>query len=64
MITSPINSANRQAMVDAFGALERILDADVMVYYGEIIDGAEADVKQIIEQICNDGKNMKRCTFF
>lgn len=56
MITSPINSANRQAMVDAFGALERILDADVMVYYGEIIDGAEADVKQIIEQICNDGK--------
>lgn len=56
MITSPINSANRQAMVDAFGALEKILDADVMVYYGEIIDGVEADVKQIIEQICNDGK--------
>ena len=56
MITSPINCANRQAMVDAFDALEKILDADVMVYYGEIIDGVEADVKQIIEQICNDGK--------
>lgn len=55
MITSPINSANRQAMVDAFNALEKILDADVMVYYGELIDGVEADVKQIIEQIYHDG---------
>lgn len=55
MINSPINNANRQAMEDAFYALERILDADVMVYYGELIDGVEADVKQIIEAICNDG---------
>lgn len=56
MITSPINSANRQAMENSFSALEKVLDADVMVYYGELIDGVEADVKQIIEQICHDGK--------
>ena len=55
MINSPINKANRQAMEDAFCTLEKILDADVMVYYGELIDGVEADVKQIIEAICNDG---------
>ncbi|MBR4289979.1 MAG: hypothetical protein IKT52_04990 [Oscillospiraceae bacterium] len=56
MITSPINSANRQAIENSFSALEKVLDADVMVYYGELIDGVEADVKQIIEQICHDGK--------
>ena len=55
MINSPINKVNRQAMEDAFCALEKILDADVMVYYGELIDGVEADVKQIIEAICKDG---------
>ena len=55
MINSPINKVNRKAMEDAFCALEKILDADVMVYYGELIDGVEADVKQIIEAICKDG---------
>ena len=34
----------------------RILNADVFVYYGELIDGVEANVKQIIEQICSDGQ--------
>ena len=55
MINSPINTANRQAMLDAFCTLENALNADVMVYFGEIIDGVEADVKQIIEQIIRDG---------
>ena len=55
MINSPINKANQQAMEAAFCTLEKSLDADVMVYYGELIDGVEADVKQIIEAICKDG---------
>lgn len=54
MIQSPINTSNRQAMEDAFNALEEKLNADVFVYYGELIDGVEADVKQIIEQICKE----------
>ena len=41
-------------MEDAFNALEEKLNADVFVYYGELIDGVEADVKQIIEQICKE----------
>ena len=54
MIQSPINTSNRQAMEDSFNALEEKLNADVFVYYGELIDGVEADVKQIIEQICKE----------
>lgn len=56
MINSPINTSNHQAMENAFNALEAKVDADVFVYYGELIDGVEADVKQIIEQICKDGQ--------
>ena len=56
MIVSPINDSNRKAMEDALSNLERILNADVFVYYGELIDGVEANVKQIIEQICSDGQ--------
>ena len=55
MIVSPINDSNRKAMENALSNLERILNADVFVYYGELIDGVEANVKQIIEQICCDG---------
>ena len=56
MIVSPINDSNRKAMENALSNLERILNADVFVYYGELIDGVEANVKQIVEQICSDGQ--------
>ena len=56
MIVSPINDSNRKAMENALSNFERILNADVFVYYGELIDGVEANVKQIIEQICSDGQ--------
>lgn len=56
MINSPINICNRQAIVTALHELEIKLNADVLVYYGELIDGVEANVKQIVEQICNDGE--------
>lgn len=55
MINSPINDSNRQAMVNAFNVLEQTFNADVLIYYGELIDGVEANVKQIIEGICRDG---------
>lgn len=56
MIASPINESNRKAMADSLSNLESTLNADVFVYYGELIDGVEANVKQIIEQICSDGQ--------
>ena len=55
MIASPINESNRKAMADSLSNLENTLNADVFVYYGELIDGVKANVKQIIEQICSDG---------
>ena len=45
MITSPINKSTQQVLTDAFAALETILDADV---------------KQIIEQICHDGNKHEK----
>ena len=62
MITSPINESNKTAMRFSFNELEKVLAADVLVYYGELIDGAEAEVKQIIEEMCSDGqKHEKIC---
>ena len=54
MINSPVTTSNRQAMQNAFNTLEEKLNADVFVYYGDLVDGVEADVKQIVEQICNE----------
>ena len=62
MINSPITDANRLAMEIAFKDLEQSLDADVMVYYGELIDGVEANVKQIIETLYRDNdRHEKLC---
>ena len=60
MINSPINNANREAMIIALKELENKLNADVLVYYGELLDGIEASIKQIIEQICNDGEKHEK----
>jgi len=54
MIKSPINESNNAAIQMSFSMLERTLDADVFVYYGELFDGIEADVKKIIEEIAHD----------
>lgn len=54
MIKSPINESNNAAMQMSFSMLERTLDADVFVYFGELFDGIEADVKKIIEEIACD----------
>lgn len=56
LIDSPITLSNRQAMIHAFDNLEHTLHADVLVYYGGLVDGVEATVKKIIEAICKDGK--------
>lgn len=62
MIKSPIGQLNLDAMTNAFKDLELQLDADVLVFFGEIVDGIEANIKQIVEQICNDEqKHDKLC---
>ena len=62
MIKSPIGQLNLDAMTNAFNDLELQLDADVLVFFGEIVDGIEANIKQIVEQICSDEqKHDKLC---
>ena len=58
MIQSPINTSNRQAMEDAFNALEEKLNADVFVYYGELIDGVEAESNRLLSKFAKRIKSI------
>ena len=51
MIISPIDNSNKDLIRQAHAALERILNADVFVYYGGLIDGGERTVRKIIEDL-------------
>ena len=59
MVISPIDNSNKDLIRQAHAALERILDADVFVYYGGLIDGGERTVRKIIEDLSKD-PNKKR----
>lgn len=54
MVISPIDNSNKDLIRQAHAALERILDADVFVYYGGLIDGGERTVRKIIEDLSKD----------
>lgn len=54
MIISPIDNSNKELIRQAHADLERILDADVFVYYGGLIDGGERTVRKIIEDLSKD----------
>jgi len=54
MILSPISESNRVMMSDALKELETFLSADVLVYYGGLVDGAEQTVRKIVEELNED----------
>ncbi len=54
MIISPIDNSNKDLIKQAHDNLEKILDADVFVYYGGLIDGGERTVRKIIEDLAKD----------
>ena len=54
MIISPIDNSNKDLIRQAHDNLEKILDADVFVYYGGLIDGGERTVRKIIEDLAKD----------
>ena len=54
MIISPIDNSNKDLIRQAHANLEKILDADVFVYYGGLIDGGERTVRKIIEDLAKD----------
>ena len=48
---NPIDEAARQLLIDKLSALEDYLNADVIVYYGEIFASVEVTIKQIVEDL-------------
>lgn len=54
MIISPIDNSNKDLIKQEHDNLEKILDADVFVYYGGLIDGGERTVRKIIEDLAKD----------
>ena len=56
-MTSPIDLSTQKEMKQALNAIEMHLDADVLVYYGELVDGAEQTVRKIIEELKRNGEN-------
>ena len=50
-MANQLESLNKSLMGMLLTQLEEKLDADVFVYYGEIINGVERDVKDIIEDL-------------
>lgn len=55
MATS-LEQMNKDKMMENLINLEKKLDADIFVYYGEIMNGVEGDVKSIIEDLVKDNK--------
>ena len=51
MIGSPITESNKKIIQTAHAILEKYLDADVLVYFGELVDGVETDVRKIVEDL-------------
>ena len=51
-----LENLSREAVSQLFDKIEKKLDADVFTYYGEIINGVERQVKEIIEDLAKDPK--------
>lgn len=56
MVNNPLESMNTTTMKTILNELEKKLNADVLVYYGEILDGIEGLVKAIIEELSKDAQ--------
>lgn len=53
-MVNQLEKLNKELMTSLLKDLENKLDADVFTYYGEIVNGVERDVKDIIEELKKD----------
>ena len=53
-MTSPIDSMLSKSLTDGLFKIEKYLNADVIVYYGEIPDSIDAQMKVLIEELHSD----------
>lgn len=55
-MVNKLEKLSRDAVADFLAKLEDKLNADVFTYYGEIVNGVERQVKEIIEDLSKDSK--------
>lgn len=55
-MVNKLERLNQSAVSDLLAKLETKLNADVFTYYGEIVNGVEREVKDIIENLAKDDK--------
>lgn len=59
MLKRPIEVASRNELMRLLGELETYLDADVISYYGEIVNDTASNLKYVIEQLCGNNEHKK-----
>lgn len=59
MLKRPIEVASRNELMRLLGELEAYLDADVISYYGEIVNDSASNLKYVIEQLRGDNEHKK-----
>lgn len=53
MLNRPLEMENQAIMIKALTDLEKYLKADILVFYGPIVNGADSEIKDIIERLPN-----------
>lgn len=53
MLNRPLEMENQAIMIKALTDIEKYLKADVLVFYGPIVNGADSEIKDIIERLPN-----------
>lgn len=53
MLNRPLEMENTDIMKRSLNDLEKYLKADILVYYGPIVNGADSEIKDIIENLPN-----------
>lgn len=60
-MTNPIDYAARELISEKLNDLEAYLKADVIVYYGDIFDSVEVEMKKIVEELQEQEQPNKIC---
>lgn len=64
MLKRPIENASRNELMRLIGDLESHLEADVISYYGEIMNDSAANLKFVIEQLQEEKENKHKKLYF
>lgn len=63
-MVNKLEKLNQTALSELLTKLENKLDADIFTYYGEIVNGVEREVKDIIEALANDSNKHRAIYVF